>query len=1561
MEKQQKTYKYIDTDLDSNLLLTNLKHNAQKYVKFKNWDENRANSFYSALTEFEKAIEEGRLSSDQSGSITDSGGMLNNGDADWRDKNGNVLTQEQYDALKKRDKKQATKDFYANREVASYLGAIAKELYSKKIAKDKNPAEKPKFDFSKHGLWDKFVSSMAPAGTGDLEAWLNTDPIDATTKKRGTANRAKLLSDYINQYKTNLSEDIDFSDTEFNTRENYLQKLQLLQDELANGITDVDYRLINQIGGNPEEYRSFFTTNEKYTTPQEGTTNQPSEQTLNTSVPPVEDPAVKARLNDLNKRYKNAYNTAKFAHYRVSSGIPTGVKYDTTSSDTVRAYQNALNAANIRFSVENLKRSRGKEYSNYLEQYGQMNPSAFRKVEDGNYAGWYYLPESLDRNNFSVLGYNPVTHYVGRIFYGTAGTQAAQDYANILRQIDAQANQPKFQEGGALPMDYTEAQNNVYMPTDADMAAALFDNAQQELSMQTRADHRNSNPRNAANNYSDNDFTTTDYVRMGSVLADIAALVDPEPWTAGGLGLGSDIANLYADIKEGQGVWNSLGSFAGNIALSAVGLIPIIGDAAGSGTKVVKSLVKLAPKVNKILLGSGILAGVSNADEIIKSFSKIGKDGPENEMNIQDWRNVGVALQLILGGASAGRNVYAAKKAKIAKEASKTSHIDVRVKDTTTGEHKTLRFGGKNDTAALRKATTPADVNKVINTHPSARGKYEVLETTENSHAWMTTDSKWYKPWSWKQKTSKSVVAKEAVSPVYSAKKFHENFSGKGRGRYLKNNVVDKEADDFFETDFISKKKKKKNKSESNPKNETETSKSTPEENTTTNKTTTPDYTKMKSKELIQSAKKYRAGFRSTLGKPHSPEWEELVARGNSISYLRGIGVWKQGGVVRKAQKGMSFQLQPFTSPKLEQIYRQNFKMFKTPTPGFGITLDSPEIKLPFDNGRDQFKHESTPNYGTGYTSSIDYSNKEYGTTNKVNLSQIQKSNAGLRSKTLYPKHGSKEYDFTDAQANTDRARKAWQANASNRTADFMNWVTNWRTKNPNGTQADMLADYNRLIDQMYLYKREMGTPEHSGPHSYRHDDAVRTFNRTNRDIYRRANTYPKGVHGYSIPQESWNGSTTAQRFIDITDKDVPNLNFNFPEGTPKAFRNLFTGLVKDKTGRYYTLDTKVTMPELKYTGFNDSNIPLTPEYVSPQSKIDPTQTSLQSPKNRTQIDLFGMFSEAVPNALALGRYLGAKQLNKDLFNTVKQMPVMLYDPMEAHKWLVGDEQAVMAGRRAAGKLNHLASRPVTSDGNQQQAAQMEGYMKGIDYITQGEMQDAVRRNQTAEAEWQQERVNQQSRYNTTMKNRENLYQKRTNVLNALNQKKRADYESLNSLLGQLEYEARAHNEEMQSIRDSAAKASLQNDVSANMESYGIPVTASEQQMMNDLFTGNRELNSLSEEEQKSYQRLSAAIEQEVEKRMLAAKGIAYKPFIPRTPVNTTPTFDIIETLASINRQGGVLGKDSEKITIQKLRGRLKRLAIYQRQLESRLNAYEKDVDRTQRSASQYIRGQIRK
>jgi uncharacterized membrane protein YfhO len=111
----------------------------------------------------------------------------------------------------------------------------------------------------------------------------------------------------------------------------------------------------------------------------------------------------------------------------------------------------------------------------------------------------------------------------------------------------------------------------------------------------------------------------------------------------------------------------------------------------------------MMPKLNKALIASGLIYTVSNGDDLVKSLSKIGKDGPDNEMTVQDWRNIGTAIQLVIGGANAAKSNKAAKQLKAAGKNDKV--VDVVVKDRQTGKKKTLRFGDKTDVQKIKQAT----------------------------------------------------------------------------------------------------------------------------------------------------------------------------------------------------------------------------------------------------------------------------------------------------------------------------------------------------------------------------------------------------------------------------------------------------------------------------------------------------------------------------------------------------------------------------------------------------------------------------------------------------------------------------------------------------------------------------------------------------------------------------------------------------------------------------------------------------------------------------------------
>lgn len=1673
-EKDEKTFKYIDTDIDQKLLLANLRHNARDYAKYQNWDEGRTQEFLSALAKYEEALEAGRLSTINYGNtLHDSELILDNGTANWRDDKGQVITQEQYDALNNRQKKKYKNDFYANREVAKYINGIAEAIYNRDHkSKKKDSSKSTKFDMSTHGLWDKFTASMAPGGTGDLEAWLDLDPYVEKTKKRATVKRAQALSDYIDEYLTSLPEDLDFSGTNWGNRDTYIARLRALQTELANGVDAVDFRLLNQLGGTPEAYRAFFTTEKTPPAAQQEAPSAPAQD----AGAGGDSPEVKARLNSLDNAYRKKYNQAGHPRFKMNTK-PNGVKFDTTAADKITAYQNALNKANINFSVSALQQSNGREYAPYLEQYGEMNPAAVRRVSVGNYTGWYYLPESLNQDDFSVLAYNPTTHHVARVFYGSLGPEARADYANILRQLDGwsnSSNQPLFQQGGEMPAIQVVNQPDYSMPEAPQMggsildivssgtgAAAQFDMQQRALSSHTKSDPKTRQIGGEENNYnsSNGGLTGNDYARLGAVAADIAALIDPEPFSALALGLGSDITNLVADINEGYGFWNTAGNFLAGVGLSAVGMIPIFGDAVGSGGKIIKTMVRLAPKVSKALAVSGLLVGVSNGDEILKSLSKIGKDGPENEMTVEDWRNIGLGIQLILGGANVAKN---SKTVKNLNARGKSDMVDVLVVDKATGKKTTLRFGHKSDVDALKNAKTVDEANAVINGHKSLRGKYEVATKTGESVQWFGDNSKFYKPWTWRSKTKTTDLHPKAITGAIDYQKIRasakagkgiagkiwhnrENFIAQhGTPRYNpKNNPTPQGKP--------SPKRKTKQQQQQGQQQGQQGGQQGQQGGQQPNPQTYPQMmtpaeinNAINSAELAMKDLK-RKGKAATLAdakqNPHSVSGKQLMDdQGFTEKDLFDLGLWKEGGVVQSARKRVrkalggdntinwatgllnfddgtsdltvlqkiarGLPVAPIdiasegagTEPKkplYQTLLEGNPELQKalglvtpttdTPTEETQGGAGTPQAEAPtqptkpavttflnpLETLRNQThltRHGSTVNYGTGYTSNMSYANREYGTTAKVNISAISTADGSKRSNKLKTAHGQQGYDYTDAQANTDAARKAWQSVEGNREKDFMNWVRWYIGEHPNATQGEMLAAYNQAIDSQYQYKHEMGTPSYTGEHSYRSGDAVTQFNQTNRRLYGSANDPETGVHGYEPDQESYNGTQTAQRFIDITDTNIPSdqLKWQFKDDDSAEFKALFQGLNKDYTGRYFTGE----YAERPAPAVPDPNP--APEEEGPKGDGNADvpgggeDGDKGKGKGKNKINWAGILQEGLPNILAVSRYYLARNHNKKQLEIAKKMPVMLYRPNERLRWQKGDITALQTGEQEAAQINHLAGMPTTADGRVTTAAQLQAYDQGVNYITRGAQTHDAAKGQSKEANWAQEGLNQDSRYNTATKNSENLVQKQINDLTAEGAYERANYESANGLMGQFETQARDALAENKAYKEAIAKASLQNDIAADMANYGIRCTEAEQQMMNDVLTGKRKLSDLSEDEKNRYDILWAEIDDMVTQRIAASKGADYRPFSPkdRGSAGSAPLLTVDRDGVEITseREGGRINYgDSEKITIQKLRGKIQKMKTRQRHLEARLNAYEKDLDRAQRGASQYMRGQVKK
>lgn len=154
------------------------------------------------------------------------------------------------------------------------------------------------------------------------------------------------------------------------------------------------------------------------------------------------------------------------------------------------------------------------------------------------------------------------------------------------------------------------------------------------------------------------DWEYEDYARLVSAGADVGSMIAsfvPGYGTiaSAGLGLGSTIGNFTADLADDS---VSLGSAFGNAALGlgmdVVGLVPGLG-AAGKGSKIVKNLLKVAPKLMTVWSTSTSFAPAMQA------FNKL-RDKGASEMTVDDWRALSNGLTAAAGatrwGASAARD-----------------------------------------------------------------------------------------------------------------------------------------------------------------------------------------------------------------------------------------------------------------------------------------------------------------------------------------------------------------------------------------------------------------------------------------------------------------------------------------------------------------------------------------------------------------------------------------------------------------------------------------------------------------------------------------------------------------------------------------------------------------------------------------------------------------------------------------------------------------------------------------------------------------------------------------
>ena len=293
------------------------------------------------------------------------------------------------------------------------------------------------------------------------------------------------------------------------------------------------------------------------------------------------------------------------------------------------------------------------------------NNGEFNRLSSGKIT----IPGSFNEDTGTILLYNPNNRTISResitnepeLFqhyqYELGLIQPQQQEDNIV-PINKNGGILKFAYGGtAIGADYiSDEQLNNYINSyqtfydkmqQAKQEKALNVKQQKLQAIKNAADAKDRSVKTQekmTTPISKKDLSGADITRIISAIGDLGAVSAafvPGTGTVIGAGLGaaSTLANLGADLADGDNVWDSLGRAGINLGLDAIGLIPGAG-ATGKIAKVGKSLTKIAPWV------LGAMAAY-NLGEEAKAFKKLVTN--PSDLNADDINMIAGGLSLVLG------------------------------------------------------------------------------------------------------------------------------------------------------------------------------------------------------------------------------------------------------------------------------------------------------------------------------------------------------------------------------------------------------------------------------------------------------------------------------------------------------------------------------------------------------------------------------------------------------------------------------------------------------------------------------------------------------------------------------------------------------------------------------------------------------------------------------------------------------------------------------------------------------------------------------------------------
>lgn len=641
-------------------LVAGLYRNIDTYIKNNNLSGDKAVSFRDSANQFIKGIENGTISM--------------NGDGTFSDATGSMASTGKFDKNWIGRKKDTTNNAF------NLVGDYALD-YINQMQQYTEPAAKPKSKFNTNDFLTKEISKRWYGGNDiDFGNWF---------KNRSEQDRNALLGDIFNNADYNqLYQDYDWTDTGINSAEDLATRGRAFSTAISNNTLDNDdYNTFATLGGSgldkflkeapvqteptPEQSRMKAWEAEAEaagaTTPEAKSAyiqrKQREEADRNAAI-------VRANEEDIYNRERDAffndYATKNPFKGTVSGYVASKTSYnpenvlqyiDTTHKGVINDYLKS--ALDPRYFRGQLSHQNEQGQDNLREHLANnldlaINTGKLPKIDDETYA----IPGTYNYDNWSLITYNPVSRQ-----YKETSMLANDALKKIAyAEYDRRKKTPTNKEGGIIKLQYggfveDDSAYNAYR----EQFAKKKEEKKQQIQAKAKATDRTPEQVEAGERKpmaDGQDWEYEDYARLVSAGADVGSMIAsfvPGYGTAASaaLGVGSTIGNFTADLAdESVGVGSAFLNAGAGLGMDLVGLIPGLG-AAGKGSKIVKNLLKVAPKLITIWSASTSFAPAMQA------FNKL-KDKGAKEMTVEDWKALAngltAAADVTRWGAAAAKN-----------------------------------------------------------------------------------------------------------------------------------------------------------------------------------------------------------------------------------------------------------------------------------------------------------------------------------------------------------------------------------------------------------------------------------------------------------------------------------------------------------------------------------------------------------------------------------------------------------------------------------------------------------------------------------------------------------------------------------------------------------------------------------------------------------------------------------------------------------------------------------------------------------------------------------------